>query len=281
MILAMAVITLLGNARLSRADLGPAASYSVLGFNGANVTINISSGPLMINGNVGVGNNSTLNFSSGTINGNVDLAASATLNKSGGTTFINGSTNKPVDFGSINTAVNNEVTFLNGLAPTQTLGSGIQNPTTITGNGGQNVISVGGNNGVHLSGGALTLSGGPSDTFIFQITSGNFALSGDTNIVLSGGVTPNHVFWDIEGSGGQVQTSGNSNTAGIFIAPSEQIQINGGHHSSEFISGVGLSFQSNPVLNPIPEASTNALLILGALVCIGITLRRNKQSAIC
>jgi Ice-binding-like len=279
--LAIAIAASLGGASSSRADLGPAGNYSVLGFNGANVTINISSGPLMINGNVGVGNNSTLNFSSGTINGNVDLAASATLNKSGGTTFVNGSTNQPVDFSPINTAVNNEVSFLNGLTPTQTFSSGIQNPTTITGNGGQNVISVGGNNGVHLSGGALTLSGGPSDTFIFQITSGNFALSGDTNIVLSGGVTPNHVFWDIEGSGGQVQTSGNSNTVGIFIAPSEQIQINGGHHSSEFISGVGLSFQSNPVLNPIPEASTNALLILGALVCIGITLRRNKQSAIC
>jgi hypothetical protein len=234
----------------------------------------------MIGGNVGVGNNSTLNFSSGTINGNVDLAATATLNKSGGTTFINGSTNKPVDFSPINTSVNNEVTLLNSLAPTQTFSSGIQNPTTITGNGGQNVISVGGNNGIHLSGGALTLHGGPSDTFIFQITSGNFALSGDTNIVLQGGVTPNHVFWDIEGSGGQVQTSGNSNTAGIFIAPGEPIQINGGTHNSEFISGINLSFQSNPVVNQIPEGSTNALLLLGGFISIAGALRRKKSSAI-
>src|SRR4029077_4907867 len=210
----------------------------ILGFNGANVTINLSSGPLMINGNVGVGNNSALNFSSGTINGNVDLAATATLNMSGGTTFIKGSTNKPVDFSPINNAVNNEVSLLNSLAPTQTFSSGIQNPTTITGNGGQNVIQVGGNSGIHLSGGNFILHGGPSDTFIFQIPSGNFALSGDTNIVLQGGVTANHVFWDIEGSGGQVQTSGGSNTAGIFLAPGEGIQINGGTHTSEFISGI-------------------------------------------
>ena len=257
------------------ADLGPAGNYAILGFNGANVTINLSSGPLMVNGNVGVGNNSTLNFSSGTVDGNVDLAASATLNKSGGTTFINGNTNQPVDFSPINTAVNNEVSLLNSLAPTQTFSLGIQNPTTITGNGGQNVISVGGNNGIHLSGGALTLSGGPSDTFVFQITSGNFALSGDTNIVLSGGVTPNHVFWDIEGSGGQVQTSGNSNTAGIFLAPNEAIQINGGTHNSEFISGVNLSFQSNPVVNQVvPEPNSSLLFIGFGVALLGIAKRK-------
>jgi hypothetical protein len=269
------LVLLIGAAISSRADLGPAGNYAVLGFNGANVTINLSSGPLMINGNVGVGNNSTLNFSSGTVNGHVDLAATATLNKSGGTTFINGNTNKPVDFGSINTAVNNEVTLLNSLAPTQTFSSGIQNPTTITGNGGQNVISVGGNNGIHLSGGALTLSGGPSDTFVFQITSGNFALSGDTNIVLTGGVTPNHVFWDIEGTSGQVQTSGNSNTTGIFLAPGEPIQINGGTHNSEFISGVNLSFQSNPVVNQVvPEPSSALLFITFGVALFGIAKRK-------
>jgi hypothetical protein len=142
------------------------------------------------------------------------------------------------------------------------------------------VISVGGNNGIHLSGGALTLSGGPSDTFIFQITSGNFALSGNTNIVLTGGVTPNHVFWDIEGSGGQVQTSGGSNTSGIFLAPSEVIQINGGTHNSEFISGINLSFQSNPVVNQIPEGSTNALLILGTLIGVAGAILRKKSSGV-
>src|SRR5260370_39277039 len=111
MVGAIGIVISLGTAISSRADLGQAGNYAVLGFNGAMVTINISSGPLMINGNVGAGNNSTLNFSSGTINGNVDLAATATLNMSGGTTFINGSTNQPVDFGPINTAVNNEVSF--------------------------------------------------------------------------------------------------------------------------------------------------------------------------
>jgi hypothetical protein len=276
--LAVLIVAFLATAIPSRGDLGPAANYAVLGFNGANVTLNLSSGGLAINGNVGVGNNSTLNFSSGTINGNVDLAASATLNKSGGTTYINGSVNQPVDFGPINTAVNNEVSFLNGLTPTQTFSSGIVNPTTITGNGGQNVIQVDSNQGIHLSGGKLTLNGSPSTTFIFQITSGNFQLSGNTDIVLTGGVTPSNVFWDIEGSSGQVQTSGQSDTVGIFIAPSEPIQINGGTHDSEFITGDQFSAQSNPVIiHPIPEPSTDALLVLGAAIgmtCMAIRSRK-------
>ena len=111
---------------------------------------------------------------------------------------------------------------------------------------------------------------------MFQVTSGNFALSGDTNIVLMGGVTPNHVLWDVEGSSGQVQTSGNSDTAGIFIAPNEPIQINGGTHNSEFISGKQLSFQSNPVINQVPEGSTNTLLIVGFLAGGFCFLRRAK-----
>jgi hypothetical protein len=251
-------------------SLGPAGNYAVLGFNGANVTINLSSGPLMINGNVGVGNNSILNFSSGTIAGNVDLAGTATLNLSGGTTFIHGSTSRPVDFSAINAAVQNEVSFLSGLTPTQTFSAGIQNPTTITGNGGQNVILVGGNNGIHLSGGALTLAGSSSDTFVFQIPSGNFQFSGNTRIVLTGGVTPNNVFWDIQGSGGQVQTSGNSYTDGIFLVPNEPIQINGGIHNSEFISGDLLSFQSNPVVNQItvPDAGSTLGLLFLALITL-------------
>ena len=273
-----AVTAALSSAIPCRGDsLGLAGNYAVLGFNGANVTINMSSGPLMINGNVGVGNNSVLNFSSGTITGNVDLAGTATLNLSGGTTFIDGSINKPVDFSAINAAVNSEVSFLSGLTPTQTFSTGIQNPTTIMGNGGQNVILVGGNNGIHLSGGALTLVGSSSDTFVFQIPSGNFQFSGNTKIVLTGGVTPNHVFWDIQGSGGQVQTSGNSYTDGIFLVPNEPIQINGGIHNSEFISGDQLSFQSNPVVNQITVPDTGStfdLFFLSLIALLGATQAR-------
>ena len=67
------------------------------------------------------------------------------------------------------------------------------------------------------------------------------------------GVPPSEVLFNFPGSGDQIQTSGNAETAGIFLAPNRVIQINGGVHNSEFISGKSLSFQSNPVVNqPCP-----------------------------
>ena len=158
------------------------------------------------------------------------------------------------------TAIQNDVAAeaaaIAGLTPTQTF-SQINNPITITGNGGQNVIQVNGR--VQLSGGAFTISGGPTDTFIFIIT-GGFQLSGGSNIVLNG-VAANDVLWYFPGTGDQVQTSGKANTAGIFLAPQRQIQINGGTHVSEFISGGQLSFQSNPIVNAIPPCGPPQLML--------------------
>jgi hypothetical protein len=273
---AIGMIISLGTAvscRASGVDLGAAGGYSILGLNG-NTTINLSSGPLRVNGNVGVGDHAQLNFSGGgQINGRVDFSSTATLNTGGNT--ITGGTHQ-IDFSALNTAVQNEVTSLNSLAATQTFSS-ITNATTLTSAGGQNVISVTGD--IHLSGGNFVLNGSPSDTFIFKI-GGTMELSGDTHIVLTGGLKPSNVLWDFIGSGSQFQTSGNSVTEGIFLAPDRVININGGVHSSEFISGISLSFQSNPIVNPIPEGSTNALLILGGFICVAGAIWRKNSSAV-
>jgi len=137
-----------------------------------------------------------------------------------------------------------------------------------------NVISIGQN--IHLSGGNLTLNGSASDVFVFKI-SGTMELSGNTNIVLNGGLTAGNVIWDFIGSGSQFQTSGQSQTAGIFLAPQRVININGGVHNSEFISGVSLSFQSNPII--VPEAPTTSLLIFGALVATGVAIKRRARAS--
>jgi hypothetical protein len=268
------VITLIGLVVLAwgtpaRAfDLGPAGDYLILGIGG---TTHLSSGPLLVYGNVGAGDNSHFQADGGgTIYGRLDYSASATVS-TGNDTFTGGL--HMIDFAAINQAVQNLVTFANGLAPTQTFTS-ITNATTINSTGGQNVIAITGNTGIHLSGGNLVLHGSASDTFVFQINHGSFALSGDTHIVLTGGLTWNNILWDIQGSGGQVQTSGNSFTQGIFLSPNEAIQINGGTHYSEFISGVGLSFQSNPVV--IPEPSTLALLVSTGLILAGLRKRLTR-----
>jgi hypothetical protein len=251
-------------------DLGAAGNYAVLGLDGA--TTNLSSGPLRINGNVGAADNSQLNFSGGgAINGRVDYSSSSSLNTGGNT--ITGGTHE-INFSPVEQAVQNLVNYANSLSSTQAFSS-ITSPMTLTSTGPQNVIAIA--HDIHLSGGNLTLNGSASDVFIFQI-SGTMELSGNTNIVLTGGLTPNNVLWDFIGFGSQFQTSGQSDTAGIFLAPDRDININGGIHNSEFISGTRLSFQSNPVVNQVPEASTVSLLILGMIVG-GLTLRRRLSAS--
>jgi hypothetical protein len=248
--------------------LGPAGDYAILGINGA--TINLSSGPLQIDGNVGVADNSQLNFSGGGhINGRVDYGSSATLNTGGNT--ITGGTHL-VNFSPITQAVQSMVNFANSLSSTQAFDS-ITTAMTLTSTGPQNVISIA--HDIHLSGGNLTLSGSASDVFIFKI-SGTMELSGNTNIVLTGGLTANNVLWDFIGAGSQVQTSGQSHTAGIFLAPLRDININGGVHDSEFISGTRLSFQSNPVVTqPVPEVAPS-WVIFGFLGFV-IVLRSRRH----
>jgi hypothetical protein len=231
--------------------LGAASNYAALGLQGS--TINLSSGPLCFVGNVGIGENGLFNFSGGgKVNGELDADPTSHQNISGGGTTITGGIHtmsmSAVESAALAESDNAANPKLN--PPTQTFNS-ITSATTIKGNGGQNVIQV--NGLVHLSGGQnLTISGGPSDIFIINITQG-LQLDGGANIVLQGGVCAGSVLFNFPGSGDQIQTSGNANTAGIFLAPSRVIQINGGFHNSEFISGKNLSFQSNPqVCQPCP-----------------------------
>jgi hypothetical protein len=225
--------------------LGPAANYAALAL--ASTRIQLSSGPLNFTGNVGVGNSGELDFSAGTVKGLIDLGTGARNNISGGATATGGVVN--LDMTPVTNAALSASTTFAALTPTQTINSNITSSQMFTGSGGRNVIDV--NGLVHLSGGTLTLSGGPNDQFIFNIT-GGFQFDGGASIVLSG-INASQVVFNFPGSGDQIQfSSGSYNTYGIFLAPNRVIQVNGGTHHSEFISGVNLSFQSNPVVTQPP-----------------------------
>ena len=203
---------------------------------------------MRIHGNVGIGQSGNFNFSGGgEVCGTLDADPTAQVNISGGGTTITCGTVQ-MSMSSIQNAALAESNAAAALTPTQTFNQ-IVSSQTIVGNGGQNVILV--TQLIHLSGGNLIISGGSSDTFIFNVTQG-LQLDGGANIVLQG-VPPSNVLFNFPGSGDQIQTSGNAQTAGIYLAPNRVIQINGGVHNSEFISGRTLSFQSNPtVTQPCP-----------------------------
>src|ERR1039458_8472406 len=231
-------------------QLGPAGDFSVLG-----LYIDLD-GNLQIGGNVGIGTNGKIDVADhdqfpGT------LFADPTANISFGyhSGFTGGVTTE--SFTAIQNAVMAEAAFVASLTPTQTF-SQITSAITITGNGGQNVIQV--NGPVNLSNGHnLTISGGPNDTFFFNI-SGGFFLNG-ANVVLNG-VTANQVMFFFPGSGDPIQVS-NGNTNGIFLALQRTITIQGGTHVSEFISGAEIELgasqscgNNNPtVIKPLPVCS--------------------------
>jgi len=227
-------------------QLGPAGSFAILGLQDSR--LQLSSGPLQVNGNVGIGAYGLFQFSGGAhLNGTLYYDPTASVQISGGSSFNNGQVRESF------TVIDNAAAALSenvaSLTPTQTF-SQIQNNTTITGNGGQNVISVTGN--FHLSGGNnLVISGGPNDTFYINVYEG-LQLDGGANIALSG-VSPSQVLFNFTGTQ-QLQTSGNANTAGIYLGtnPDQQVQINGGVHNSAFIfASNNFSFQSNPVVDRI------------------------------
>jgi uncharacterized repeat protein (TIGR01451 family) len=219
--------------------VSPAASFAAIGLQGSQFSL--SSGPLQVTGALGIGAAGTFHLSGGAkLISTLYADPTAAVQIDGGSFLTGGTLIQSMQ------AVQNAAIALSSsaaaLTPTQTF-SQIISALVITGDAGQNVISVPGT--FHLSGGNnLTLSGSASSTFIINVRSG-LQLDGGASIVLSG-VSPDHVLFNFPGGGGQVQTSGGANTAGIFLAPQMPMQINGGTHNSEFISGGQLSFQSNP-----------------------------------
>jgi len=93
-----------------------------------------------------------------------------------------------------------------GFTPTQIFGQN-DNVQSLTGNGGINVIDITGGN----VNGTVTLNGGANDIFYINVQA-NMGMSG---VNLSGGVTADHVFWNII-NGQNANLSGNLN--GSFLA---------------------------------------------------------------
>lgn len=258
-------------------DLSPYAVVSV----GPNASLTINSGP--INGKVLVGDGSSVSTSggnNGSITGGAFADTQALLDS------FNGLQVKPTETLVSSTVTTNAFTealglqtFLDGLAATQNIAGQINSTTTFTGNGGLNVITFG-----SLQNATLTFTGGANDFFVMR-TSGNV----NTNHTMSllGGVTADHVIWDLDGASGNVlQTSGGNSMVGMFIDTkggdfqfselglNGQLINTGGH--IQFVSG---SHMNAALLVPgVPEPATWALMIVG-LGFVGAALRARPRAA--
>jgi hypothetical protein len=237
-------------------NLGAAGSFSILGISGGShnnpqVQFQSSMGGT---GTIGVGANAELRIKNKVDLTNAVFEDPAAQVKIDGNGSISGSeTQEP--FAAIQSAVLAASSTAAALLPTQTFNRQIQNTTTITGNGGQNVISV--TNHINLNNGQnLIISGGPSDTFIFNIAPGqDFQVENGSSIILQGGVSPSQVMFNFLGKGAKVSIesskTGTSNSAGIFLDLNGEIEIEGGTHNSVFVSANQIQIQDNPTVNVI------------------------------
>jgi hypothetical protein len=205
--------------------LGTAGQFAVLGLQGTWID---NDGGATVNGDEGVSRNGVvLNQRSSTINGNVQEYSKNEYFGRGsvtGNVAINSSLIKQADADAATASA-----AAAALAPTQTFKT-IKKATTVQGDGGLNVININGD--VNAS---LTLSGGPNDVFVVNVT-GSLSLDGKESLGLSGGVTANNVLYNFVGRHGGISTRHNSVVNGTLLAPRYDVDI-GGLVNGEVIAG--------------------------------------------
>ncbi|HLK15025.1 MAG TPA: ice-binding family protein [Fimbriimonadaceae bacterium] len=94
---------------------------------------------------------------------------------------------------------------------------------------------------------SVTLSGGPNDTWIFQI-SGSLTTGAGTHVFLAGGARPKNIFWQVAGT--SVSLGANATFSGIVLAKDA---INFGSHAltnGRLLAQTAVNLDANTVSQP-------------------------------
>jgi uncharacterized protein YjdB len=94
----------------------------------------------------------------------------------------------------------------------------------------------------------LTLNGGPTDVWIFQI-SGTLNLSPNKQVILTGGALPKNVFWQVAGA---VTLFPGSHFEGNILAQTNIAMQTGASINGRLMAQTGVSLQQNAVTIPAP-----------------------------
>jgi len=261
-------------------SLGIAAQFTILETNGGNISMANASNAGFVTGNVGV-NGGNFSDSGVPINGNVIVGTAATLNPNvAGNVTGTTTTNQSLLTTAANNAASASSTFA---AQTATLpNTSVTGTTTINLASGVNVANL---TSVNLGNGQTLTLNGPAGSEIILNDSGGVTLNSG-HIVLTGGLTPNDVVFNLTGTQ-SLSTSGGLNNestlAGIFLALDAQAMLSPGALTGEIISGKNISIASGGSVQAVPAPligrSFPVLLAVGGIL-FGVRLweRSKKRS---
>ena len=254
-------------------SLGQAANYAVFeesGLSGSTVTLTGTSGnPTTINGSVALGAGTNLSVgSNSTIQGTAYYDTGTNLHGYSGSTAS-------ASLSSAATAVSSAISTIKDLAATPGMPANTMNAGgSLTGATGVtlNVIDLAG--AVSITNGTFTINGTANQWFVFNVAGAMNLKNGD--IALTGGVTANHILFNVAGT---TSITGSSTVNGTVLdelaaTASSGSTINGALISENNISISGTvnsdGFQS-PQAVSAPEMPTMLLAACACLLVFGKT----------
>jgi len=292
---ALALVGLAAEAESSRADLvlGTAVNYGVL--TGPSIGNFQLSSDTHITGNIGVGSsdgtttgtNNNIKFANANVVGNLSLGGTNT-NGIGGT--VTGTVSTQV--ADVATAYNTISTLSTNLAlETGTALDSGGNFTGTTINASDGKLDASGNEvfssdvSKFKPSGALTINGTADQYVVINLT-GNSNFSFTQPITLTGGITEDHVLYNITGVGKNLQIAGNAHGGtiqGIIVALNDKISLDNVLVNGRVFGGeAGQDFQlvSNfSLVQPatVPEPASLVMMGLGGGMAF-VVFRRKRPA---
>ena len=227
-------------------SLGGAANYGVL--TDPSIHSFQSTSDSFYTGNIGIANTGGANQASpqvqwaGVLTGNIDFAGLTNITNTNG---ISGTVTPNV--AAVNTAFNTMSTL------SATLGAEAGTPLTLTGsaqtiNASAGTLDASGNR-VFTAGsgfvvkGPLTINGSASDYVVINIPSGQTAKFSDA-ITLTGGITDDHVLYNILGTGNEIGGAANKATVhGVIVGINRKFNMDAVTIDGRVIGGDSTNFQ--------------------------------------
>jgi choice-of-anchor A domain-containing protein len=198
-----------------------------------------TSGQSSIGGHAGVVGKGSLNMSeSSSIEGRLFLSTKGKFNNSSSVGVLGNVVRDATTDMLLNQAVKDALAAsaaAKSLPPTMTVpGGAIKTTMTITGGPFINVLKI---KDLDLDAGEIvTLSAPAGGSFVFNV-SGKWSLSGGSRILLTGGLTPTDVLYNVMKGADKVDLSGGSEISGILLAPDRDVELKSGVVTGEIIGG--------------------------------------------